>query len=478
MNKTLFLHLTLLLLFSSCKEKENKSSTIIIKQPTTINEVGRIAKLEVGCNFYNTASENELEIFLPNDKEIDELRSITRFSGLPLNFKIYRANINNAVATIINGERYILYDSRLLNFANDQTASFWSSISILAHEIGHHLSGHTLNQLTDNHLAELEADKFSGFVLYKMGATLEQATSAIATIGSNIDTESHPSKTKRIRAISNGWNEAYRLDYRSAIPPPLEDNPDKYVEYTMEMLNNEENVEFYSSLNFQYDFMYGVITDFEFSNGQVNNFIVEIIKTGKDWEKNYGSLDGDRITLHVDRGYGNQMCNACMRSFKELIKPGRRIKFAFEEGRPHTGSSLTGVFFASYVKAISEEDIDFYLRKSKTTGINQIILDFLKAEENRNIDEILSFYSNNTKRYWNIYNPSKLEIANHYQNSWKHSKNAQNIVRSITKVNSNTYILNTSFRFFDKRTQEYKSYDSNVRFVFDRQNKIVETTGI
>ncbi|WP_390886604.1 M48 family metalloprotease [Lacinutrix neustonica] len=79
---------------------------------------------------------------------------------MPLNFKIYRANINNAVATIINDERYILYDSKLLDLANNQTASFWSSISILAHEIGHHLSGHTLNQMTDNHTAELEADKF------------------------------------------------------------------------------------------------------------------------------------------------------------------------------------------------------------------------------------------------------------------------------------------------------------------------------
>jgi hypothetical protein len=479
--KNIFLLLIFSSLFlASCKEKskENKSSAIIVEQPKSFNDSGKISKLENGCNFNNSANEDEIEIFLPNEKELDELKSITSFSGLPLNFKIYRANINNAVATIINDERYILYDSRLLDFANNQTASFWSSISILAHEIGHHLSGHTLNQMTDNHTAELEADKFSGFVLYKMGASLEQATNAISTIGSNNDTESHPSKRRRIKAISNGWNEAYKLDYRSAIPPPLKDNPNSFGEYTMEMLNNEENVAFYDRINSGYDFMYGVITDSEISNGQVSNFIVEVIKTGKEWEKNVGSLNARRITINLDNGYGIDMCRACERQFKELIKAGRRIKFAFEEGRPDGGSSLTGVFFASYVKAINEKDIDFYLRNSNSTGINKIINDFLIAEENRNMENILSFYSNETKRYWNINNPSKIEIENQYRNAWEYSNNAQNIVKSITKISNDTYILNTNFRFYDLKKQQYKSIMSKVRFVFDNNNKIIETSGI
>lgn len=475
----------LLLIFTSLflvnckgKSKENKSSAISVEQPKSFNDSGKISKLENGCNFNNSANEDEIEIFLPNEKELDELKSITSFSGLPLNFKIYRANINNAVATIINDERYILYDSRLLDFANNQTASFWSSISILAHEIGHHLSGHTLNQMTDNHTAELEADKFSGFVLYKMGASLEQATNAISTIGSNNDTESHPSKSRRIKAISNGWNEAYKLDYRSAIPPPLKDNPNSFGEYTIEMLNNEENVAFYDRINSGYDFMYGVITDSEISNGQVSNFIVEVIKTGKEWEKNVGSLNGRRITVNLDNGYGIDMCRACERQFKELIKAGRRIKFAFEEGRPDGGSSLTGVFFASYVKAINEKDIDFYLRNSNSTGINKIINDFLIAEENRNMENILSFYSNETKRYWNINNPSKIEIENQYRKAWEYSNNAQNIVKNITKISNNTYILSTNFRFYDLKKQQYKSINSKVRFVFDNNNKIIETSGI
>ncbi|WAC02158.1 hypothetical protein N7U66_20685 [Lacinutrix neustonica] len=149
-----------------------------------------------------------------------------------------------------------------------------------------------------------------------------------------------------------------------------------------------------------------------------------------------------------------------------------------KKGDRDGGSSLTGVFFASYVKAINEEEIDFYLRKSNSSGINKIINDFLIAEENRNIENILSYYSNDTKRYWNIYNPSKTEIENQYRNAWKHTINAQNIVKSISKVSANTYILNTNFRFYDLKKQQYKSINSKVRFVFDDNNKIVETSGI
>lgn len=480
MKKIILLLIVTLFSIGGCRNdsKDKKSTSISINEPNNLNDTGKISNLESGCNFNNSANENEIDIYMPYEKEIDELKSITSFSGLPLNFKIYRANINNAVATIINDERYILYDSRLLDFANNQADSFWSSISILAHEIGHHLSGHTLNQLNDNHKAELEADKFSGFVLYKMGASLEQASNAISKMASNYDTDSHPSKERRLKAISNGWNEAYKLDYRSAIPPPLNDDPNSFYEYTMSMLNNQENVEFYDRINSGYDFMYGVITDSEISNGQVSNFDVEVIKTGKEWEKYYSSLDGKRIKINIDSGYGFDMCRACERQFKDIIKAGRRIKFAFEEGRPDGGSSLNGVFFASYVKAISEKDIDFYLRNSNSKGINKIINDFLIAEENRNLNEILSFYSNNTERYWRIENPTKLEIANQYRNAWQYSKNAQNIVKDIIKINNNTYILDTNFRFYDLKKKEYKSINSKVRFTFDNKNKIIETSGI
>ena len=57
---------------------------------------------------------------------------------------------------------------------------------------------------------ELEADEFAGFILAKLGATLEQTSSTINLIASNRDDtySTHPSRSKRLAAISIGHNKA------------------------------------------------------------------------------------------------------------------------------------------------------------------------------------------------------------------------------------------------------------------------------
>ncbi|TVZ26584.1 hypothetical protein JM83_3225 [Gillisia sp. Hel_I_86] len=482
--KITFILLTVAILVFSCnnnrtsKDKTLNQNITSIKLPSTNSDKGIIKNLESGCSYNEDSKGDEIEIYLADKKEIDVIQNITSFSGIPLNFKIYQADIENAVATIINNERFILYDKRLLDFADSETNSYWSSISILAHEIGHHLSGHTLKELEDSHKAELEADNFSGFVLYKMGASLDQATKAIKKLGSNVESASHPKKEDRIRAIKEGWEKAYNLDYKSAIPPPLSENPNDFYEYTMDMLYNQENLEFYSRISDGYDFMYGVITDSNLEDQMVENVVMEIIKTGKKWETNYGSLNGKRIKFNLDYGYGPNMCSACMRQLPELLKAGRRVKFAFDEGRPDGGSSLNGVFFLSYVKAVEQEEIDFYLRNSNNLGFKKVIEDFLLAEENRSFEKINQYYSSNLKRYWNTNYPTSKELYTQYQNAWSNTKFAQNIIQKIQIVNPTTYILYTNFRFFDLKAGTYKDIKSEVKFVFNKEGKIVEIYGV
>jgi tetratricopeptide (TPR) repeat protein len=119
-------------------------------------------------------------------------------------------NINNALAVVDNGIRYILYDPEFL-YSISNNSKYWGNMSILAHEVGHHINGHTLsNSLSayENKLQELEADEFSGFVMHKLGATLEQATETIAAIAEDGDDSysSHPNKERRILAITKGYN--------------------------------------------------------------------------------------------------------------------------------------------------------------------------------------------------------------------------------------------------------------------------------
>ena len=57
---------------------------------------------------------------------------------------------------------------------------------------------------------ELEADEYSGFVMFKLGASLSQAQQAVRLISPNKDDSysTHPSRDKRLAAIKRGYNKA------------------------------------------------------------------------------------------------------------------------------------------------------------------------------------------------------------------------------------------------------------------------------
>ena len=129
-------------------------------------------------------------------------------------------NINNAVATSYKGIRYILYDKDFMDSLD--SGDNWSNLFILAHEVGHHINGHSVDlilqanevvepkTLANKRQQELEADEFAGFILAKLGATLEQASAGIKLISSEKDDtyDSHPSKSKRLTAINKGYGKA------------------------------------------------------------------------------------------------------------------------------------------------------------------------------------------------------------------------------------------------------------------------------
>ncbi len=135
--------------------------------------------------------------------------------GLESKFKIKVANVPNVEATIKHHERYILYNPEFVNKVNEVTKDKWASIFILAHEVGHHLDGHTEAGLRSCPAIELEADQFAGFVLCKMGATLQQSQLAMYYISNMASSKTHPGRLDRLAAIEKGWNKA-RVQKESA----------------------------------------------------------------------------------------------------------------------------------------------------------------------------------------------------------------------------------------------------------------------
>lgn len=136
------------------------------------------------------------------------IQQIIDVVGLKPNFEVKAANVLNAAAVVYGGKRYILYNPNFFNGLTRATGNKWAAVSVLAHEIGHHLDGHTLTGSGSRPETELEADEFSGFVLRKMGASLNDAQAAMKMAAQQRSSATHPGQYDRLTAIADGWNKA------------------------------------------------------------------------------------------------------------------------------------------------------------------------------------------------------------------------------------------------------------------------------
>ena len=139
---------------------------------------------------------------------------IMEASGLRADFEIVvEEGSNNAAAGIaypcgnLRGCRVIVYDPEFLRDIERRTDR-WGPISVMAHEVAHHLQGHTVFGEGSTPPNELDADFFSGFVLQKLGASLESAQAVMRVEASPSGSSSHPPRRERLQAIAMGWRKA------------------------------------------------------------------------------------------------------------------------------------------------------------------------------------------------------------------------------------------------------------------------------
>ena len=166
-----------------------------------------------------TLQTNSFSSNLDADSALDRILEVV---GLSKNFVLAPcSDINNAVAVSFKGVRYILYDPEFMSMLSRNTSN-WTNLFILAHEVGHHVNGHSLDlvlyageivdapELKKKREQELEADEFAGFVLAKLGASLNQTTSSVSKLSNEDDTYStHPKRDRRISSIKKGWEKGY-----------------------------------------------------------------------------------------------------------------------------------------------------------------------------------------------------------------------------------------------------------------------------
>jgi hypothetical protein len=136
----------------------------------------------------------------------DVVNEILSVSGLAPNFQVIETEeVGNAAAVIIEKERYLAFNPVWMDrYRNDPNAQ-WQLYAVMAHEVGHHLQGHTLTGLGSRPPTELEADEYAGFTLAALGASLDQALSLWQTLDVE-GSATHPARSQRLEAVTRGWN--------------------------------------------------------------------------------------------------------------------------------------------------------------------------------------------------------------------------------------------------------------------------------
>jgi len=139
------------------------------------------------------------------------LQEIIDLTGLQTDIELREADVLNIEASISHRKRYISYNPSYITSLNKITKNKWAVMALLAHEVGHHLNGHTIRKGGSTPELELEADEFAGFILYRLGATLQQSQNVMYYIAKVKESKTHPSKNSRLLAIEKGWNRASGL---------------------------------------------------------------------------------------------------------------------------------------------------------------------------------------------------------------------------------------------------------------------------
>jgi hypothetical protein len=183
--------------------------------------------LKGSCSYFGETLLPKTEIVSSTDNVSALIQRIVDASGLARNFEIRAALVPNAAAVNLGSTRYILYNPTFMNEITTTTQDKWASAAILAHEIGHHLNGDTLQAGGSRPPLELKADYFSGFILQKLGAQLADATAVIEKFAPEAGSSTHPGRRERIASITSGWASACKNDPDCPKDAISQDDPSK-----------------------------------------------------------------------------------------------------------------------------------------------------------------------------------------------------------------------------------------------------------
>jgi hypothetical protein len=159
------------------------------------------------CGFLNSEPAQTLQVAEPLSNAASVITKICSSVALASNFTLKAVNAPgmNALAEIDGTDRFIIYDRTFMSSVSPNNMQTWPALAVIAHEIGHHLNGHTLKTDGTRPPLELEADHFAGFALACMGAGEEEAVNLWSSIIPDVTSTTYPPRSERVDAATSGW---------------------------------------------------------------------------------------------------------------------------------------------------------------------------------------------------------------------------------------------------------------------------------
>jgi hypothetical protein len=158
------------------------------------------------CQFSGSTWESDLYRFEVSTQAQNIVKEICQVANVPQNFELIQSNVENVVAIydIKTNKRYILYSQDFI----EKAASTSIVYIAFAHEIGHHVKSHLLNEKTRG-MEEHRADEFLGFVMAKLNDKAIISPSDVDSLIKKLP-PSYPlnTATQRYIDIEAGWKRA------------------------------------------------------------------------------------------------------------------------------------------------------------------------------------------------------------------------------------------------------------------------------
>jgi hypothetical protein len=180
----------------TCNAQENQKEILEIENYSSYNDTKLDGNQETERTLtsYDSIIQDVMNrVGLPNsDIEIRTTPTFGAFSVINRNCK----------------RRFFLYNKIFFDSIYTVTKSVQPIKSVCFHEIAHHLYRHPLKSKWEAQIHELEADRYSGFQMRLIGASLEESIAAMEHFGNDTNTNTHPEKSIRINEIKAGYIDA------------------------------------------------------------------------------------------------------------------------------------------------------------------------------------------------------------------------------------------------------------------------------